>query len=96
MKRRNLIASLAATVAWPVAVRAQQKAIPVIGFLGSGSPGPFAPFVAGFRQGLSESGYVEGQSVLIEYRWAEEAMTDCPRSRLTLSAAIARADEVIE
>jgi putative ABC transport system substrate-binding protein len=52
-------------------LHAQQKATPVIGFLGSTSLGASAPFLAGFRQGLSETGYVEGQNVAIEYRWAE-------------------------
>jgi ABC-type uncharacterized transport system substrate-binding protein len=71
LNRRDLLIIGSMSVAWPLAARAQQKAMPVIGFLGSGSPGPFAPYVAAFRQGLSETGYVEGQNLAIEYRWAE-------------------------
>src|SRR5229473_3361839 len=72
-KRRELMLLLGgAAVTWPFVLRAQQKAIPVTGFLGgSASPGPFAPLLAAFRQGLSETGYVEGQNLAIEYRWAE-------------------------
>jgi len=71
MDRRAFIGRVAGVLAAPLAARAQQKAMPVIGFLHSGSPGPSAPVVAGFRQGLNETGYVEGQNLAIEYRWAE-------------------------
>ncbi len=60
-----------ATVAGPFGARAQQKAMPVIGFLANGAPGPNATFAAAFRQGLSDTGYVDGQNVAIEYRWSE-------------------------
>ncbi len=72
MRRRTFIASLASTmIAWPIATRAQQPAMPVIGFLHSASPGPFARHVAAFERGLSEVGYIEGQNIAIEYRWAD-------------------------
>jgi putative tryptophan/tyrosine transport system substrate-binding protein len=72
MKRRTFIAFLGAAAATPpFAVYAQQKPTPVIGYLSGGLPGVSAPVVAAFRRGLTETGYVDGQNVAIEYRWAE-------------------------
>jgi ABC-type uncharacterized transport system substrate-binding protein len=72
MRRREFIAFVSCTAAsWPLAARAEQSAVPVIGFLNSASPQPFANYVAGFRAGLKETGYIDGQNVTIEFRWAE-------------------------
>jgi ABC-type uncharacterized transport system substrate-binding protein len=71
MNRRELMLLLGGAMTAARALRAQQEAMPVIGYLSAGSPGPSAPNLVAFRQGLSETGYVEGQNLAIEYRWAE-------------------------
>jgi putative ABC transport system substrate-binding protein len=79
MRRRNVIAMLSvATIGWPLALRAQQKSMPVIGYLDAGSPGLRASLVAALRQGLSETGYLEGENVAIDYRWAEGSYDRLP------------------
>src|SRR3954468_15478302 len=96
MRRRDFITRVAGgTIAWPLVARAQQAAMPVIGFLHSGAPEPNARRLAGFRKGLSDAGLVEGKNVAIEFRWAQgkderlpELAADLIRQRVAVIATL--------
>jgi putative ABC transport system substrate-binding protein len=95
MRRREFIAGLGSAAAWPLAAHAQQPAMPVIGFVYLGSADAYAGYVAAFRKGLGETGYVEGQNVTVEYYWLEgqydrlpSLMTDLVRRRVAVIATL--------
>jgi len=93
--RREFISLLGTMAAWPLAARAQQASLPVIGILGGNTGTEWQPFVTAFKLGLQEAGYVDGQNVSIEYRWADghydqlpALATDLVRRRVDVIAAV--------
>src|SRR3974377_2165129 len=95
MRRRDFIKVIAGSAAWSLAARAQQPTMPVVGFIRAGAAEGNARYVAGFRKGLSETGYVEGQNVTVEYHWLEgkydrlpELFADLVRRQVTVIATL--------
>src|SRR5271157_549689 len=93
IKRREFIAGLGSAVVWPVVARAQQGAVPLIGFLHNGSPTEWTRLVAAFNQGLNDNGFADGRNVAVEYRWANlqndqlpELAADLVRRRVVVIA----------
>ena len=102
MNRREFIAAFGAAAAWPNGARAQQMGVPVIGFLSARSPDGYGERLSGFRQGLRETGYAEGENVSIEYRWAENQNDRLPalaaelvRRRVAVIAALGAANDAL-
>ena len=90
IKRREFITLLAgAAAAWPLAARAQQPAVPVVGILASVSPAPYAGFIAAIKEGLQQTGYIEGRTVTIEYRWAEGHYDRLPQQAIEVDRGVA-------
>ena len=94
MRRRDFITVLGGAATWPLGTRGQQP-LPIVGYINSGSPGPIAPLVRAFHEGLSQAGYVEGRNVAVEYRWSEgrsdrlpELAADLVRRRVAVIVAI--------